>query len=45
MIDGDVDGYFRPGSGGRTHPHQKSDNKKIEIGKRNRRTGDGDREC
>ena len=24
-IDGDVDGYFCPGSGGRTHPHQKSD--------------------
>ena len=37
-IDGDVDGYFCPGSGGRTHPHQKSDNKKIQIGKRNRRT-------
>ena len=24
-IDGDVDGYFCPGSGGRTHPHQKPD--------------------
>ena len=33
------------GSGGRTHPHRKSDNKKIEIGKRNRRTRDRGREC
>ena len=39
-IDGDVDGYFCPGSGGRTHPHRKSHNKNIEIGKGNRRTRD-----
>ena len=36
---------FCPGSGGRTHPHRKPHNKKIEIGKRNRRTRDRGREC
>ena len=28
-IDGDVDGYFCPGSGDRTYPHQKSGLKKY----------------
>ena len=40
-IDGNVDGYFCPGSGSRTHPHQKSYDQKNKIGKGNRKTGNG----
>ena len=36
-IEGDVDGYFCPGNGGRTYPRRKLINKKIENSKRNRR--------
>ena len=38
-IDGDFDGYFCPGSGGRTHPHQKTYDQKTRSGKGNRRAG------
>ena len=32
LIDGDVDKYFCPGSGGRTYPHQKFDDEESPAG-------------
>ena len=42
-IDGDVDKYFCPGSGGRTYPHRKFDDKEAQGSERNERIGTGGR--
>ena len=40
-IDGDVDKYFCPGSGGRTYPHRKFDDKETQGSERIERTRTG----
>ena len=40
-IDGDVDKYFCPGSGGRTYPHRKFDDKEAQGSERNKRIRTG----
>ena len=42
-IDGDVDKYFCPGSGGRTYPHRKFDDKEAQGSEGNKRIGTGGR--
>ena len=42
-IDGDVDKYFCPGSGGRTYPHRKFDDKEAQRSERNKRIRTGRR--
>ena len=42
-IDGDVDKYFCPGSGGRIYPHRKFDDKEAQGSERNKRFGTGRR--
>ena len=41
IIDGDVDKYFCPGSGGRTYPHRNFDDKETQGSERNERIGTG----
>ena len=43
-IDGDVDKYFCPGSGGRTYPHRKFDDNEAQGSERNKRIGTGKEE-